>query len=214
MCNNPCRKGVIKLFKNNFNQMKPKSALDQINEDRELALQHALEKIKQMSPEEISNAIRKETEMVADIGLSLIRLTCRLNFDQIKDMYLKYSNGELEIRGQSWRQFIESTELQEWLHLQASLIRIYYTYYGLNARFRSYIDCPLDCEQFPTANYRLKVETSALETLDEGQHGTVIATLCSYFIFKLLFPKKNCVIFMDEKPHVINDNLEFRLFDR
>ena len=38
MCNNPCRKGVIKLFKNNFNQMKPKSALDQINEDRELAL--------------------------------------------------------------------------------------------------------------------------------------------------------------------------------
>lgn len=166
-----------------------------------------------MSDEERQKAIKKQTEMFLDITLSSIRLACRLYLDDLQQIYLTCSAGHMTTSGKSWLKFIESAKFQEWLHLQASLVNMVPTFYGANGRFGRFISCLQDCEEYPVAHYRVKVSEGVLETLDEGWHGTTIATLCSYFIFKLLFPEKECVVFVDEKLHVINSDLEFRLFD-
>ncbi len=204
------QKRVIKLFETNFIQMKSENG-------PEITWQSYITKSQQefelMSEEERQKAIQKQTGMFLDITLSLIRLTCRLCLDELKQLYLTCSKGQMDISGKSWLKFIESTKFQEWLHLQASLVNMVPTFYGANARFGNFIGCPQDCEEYPVAHYIVKITEGALETLDEGWHGTTIATLCSYFIFKLLFPEKECVVFMDEGACTISHNLEFEAFD-
>lgn len=101
--------------------------------------------------------IEKEKEMLFFFLLNLIRFTCRINLEQIKKIYIRYSANGLELDGESWLKFIECRELQEWLHLQALLIRKTYTYYSATARFRNYIISPTNCTEYPTARYIVKI---------------------------------------------------------
>ncbi len=162
------------------------------------------------NPKFTEEDIKREQEMFFFFLFDLVRFTCRINLEQIKRIYIQYSTNGLQLDGESWLKFIECRELQEWLHLQALLIRKTYTYYSATARFRNYIMCPASCAEYPTARYIVKIEDGALETYDDGVHGTTVATICSFFIFRLFFPDREFMIFMDEKPHTINSGLEIQ----